>query len=181
MRDTSRAAAKLAACLTSLRDNGLNIEELLPSEETIRQDDEEGGGLEYGGGYEDARFFIHMKLRHWLAQEQRDEITEYVLRVILGDPAATLGILTRITQAAGTYKVRRHHLSGRQRFAYLMARHMVRDSERLFGGPRYERAEAFAKAASGVQVKGLRQMMEREKKMAAIKARKARGASLRGN
>src|SRR5882672_2189250 len=65
----------------------------------------------------------------------------------------------RIAQNTRAYKVKRHNLSGRQRFAHVMATNMVRDSIRLFDAPRYERAEAFAKAASGIQVKGLRQMM----------------------
>jgi len=62
-----------------------------------------------------------------------------------------------------------------------MATNMVRDSIRLFDAPRYERAEAFAKAASGIQVKGLRQMMEREKRVRATVGQKKRRVPLRGN
>jgi hypothetical protein len=181
MRNTSRAAADLIACLALLRDCGMNIEELLPTEKTIHHDDEEDGGREYGGAYRDARFFIHMKLPRSLPPEQRTDITDYVLRVVMGDPLVAMGVLGRIAHTARVYKLKRHNLSGRQRFAYVMAAHMVRDSLKFFGAPRYERAEAFAKAASGVRVKGLRQMMEREKKTPATEEEKKRRAQLRGS
>jgi hypothetical protein len=181
MHNTSRAAAELISCLTLLRNTGMKIEELLPTDATIHHDDEENGGKEYGGAYEDARFFVYMKLPRTLTHEQRGDITEYALRVSMGDPMVTLGILGQIAQMARMYKVKRHNLSGRQRFAYVMATHMVRDSMKFFGSPRYERAEAFTKAASGVQVKGLRQMMEREKKMPATEGAKRRRAPLRDN
>jgi hypothetical protein len=181
MHDTSRAAKELIACLIRLRITGMNVEELLPTDETIHHDDEENGGRKYGGAYADARFFIHMKLPRSLIDEQRRDITDYALRVAMGDPYVTMGILGRIAQMAGAYKVKRHNLSGRQRFAYIMAKHMVRDSMRFFGAPRYERAEAFTKAASGVQVKGLRQMIEREKKMPATEEARRRRVPMRGN
>jgi hypothetical protein len=178
MYNASRAAADLTACLTRLRDSGMNIEQLLPTDETIHHGDEKSDGM---GAYTDARFFIHMKLPRSLTQEQRADITEYALRVVVGDPLVTIGILGRIAQIARAYKVKRHNLSGRQRFAYVMAMHMVRDSIKFFGAPRYERAEAFTKAASGIQVKGLRQMMERDKRMPATEGAKRRRAPLRGN
>ncbi|GFE79250.1 hypothetical protein GCM10011487_12500 [Steroidobacter agaridevorans] len=164
MRNASRAAAELITCLARLRNAGMNIEELLPTDETIAHEDEESGGRKYGGAYADARFFIYMKLPRSLLHEQRAELTDYALRVVMGDPFVSLGILGRIAHTTRAYKFKRHNVSGRQRFAYVMATYMVRDSVRFFGVPRYERAEAFTRAASGVQVKGLRQMMEREKK-----------------
>jgi hypothetical protein len=176
-RNTARAAAELFACLTSLQKTGMSLESLLPTEEAIRHDRDENGDKDYA----DARFFIHMKLPRSLTNEQREEITEYALRVTVGDPFVALGVLGTIAQKASAYKVKRHNLSGRQRFAYLMAAHMVRDSMSFFGVPRYERAEAFAKAASGVQIKGLRQMMEREKNVPATKGPKKTRAPLRGN
>lgn len=181
MHNTSRAAAELIACLTHLRNSGMSLEHLLPTAETIHHDDEENGGRAYGGAYGDARFFISMKLPRTLTHEQRADITDYALRVVMGDPWVTVGILGRIEEVARRYKVKRHNLSGRQRFAYVMARHMVRDSMRLFGAPRYERAEAFAKAASGIKIKGLRQMMEREKKLPATERAGQGRARLRGN
>jgi len=181
MRSTSRAAAELIARLTHLRNSGINLESLLPTDETIHCDDEENGGRDYGGKYADARFSIFMKLPHSLTQEQRKDITEYVLRVIMGDPFVALGVIGSVARMARVYKVKRHNLSGRQRFAHVVSMHMVRDSMRLFGVPRYERAEAFAKAASGVQIKGLRQMMEREKKVLATKGAIRSRAPLRGN
>ena len=92
-----------------------------------------------------------------------------------------MGILGRIAQTARVYKVKRHNLSGRQRFAYVMAAHMVRDSMKYFGVPRYERAEAFAKVASGIQIKGLRQMMEREKKKPATEGANRSRVQWQGN
>lgn len=181
MHGTSRAAAQLIAYLTLLRSAGMNVEELLATDETIHQDDEDSGGREYGGAYADARFFIYMKLSRFLTQEQRGNITDFVLRVVMGDPLVTIGILGRIARTTRVYKIKRRNLSGRQRFAYVMATHMVRDSIKLFGAPRYERAEAFTRVACGVQVKGLRQMMEREKKVPATEGAKMRGTPLRGN
>jgi hypothetical protein len=99
----------------------------------------------------------------------------------MGDPSAVEGILGRIAQTARVYKLKRHNLSGRQRFAYVMATHMVHDSIKFFGAPRYERAEAFTRAASGIQVKGLRQMMEREKKTPETEGAKRLRGPLRGN
>ena len=181
MRSTSRAAVELIACLTRLRNTGMNLETLLPTEVTIHHDDEENGGKDYGGAYADPRFYISMKLPRSLTHEQRGDITEYVLRAVMGDPSATIGILGSIARMARVYRLKRHNLSGRQRFAYVMAQHMVRNSMKFFGAPRYERAEAFAKAASGVQIKGLRQMMERERKLPATDEARRGRARLRGN
>jgi hypothetical protein len=182
MHNASRAATELTACLTRLLDSGMNLGRLLPTAETIHEDDGKSGGEEYGGVYADARFFIHMRLPGSLTPEQRAVISDYALRVVMGDPFVAIGILKRIAQNTRAYKVKRHNLSGRQRFAYVMATNMVRDSVRLFDAPRYERAEAFAKAASGIQVKGLRQMMEREKRVrATVERKKKRRLPLRGN
>jgi hypothetical protein len=181
MRNTSRAAADLIACLTQLHNFGMNLESLLPTVETIHHEDEANGGRDYGGEYVDARFSIYMKLPLSLTHEQRRDITEYALRVLMGDPFVALGIVRSVARKARVYKVKRHNLSGRRRFAHLVAMHMVRDSMRFFGVPRYERAEAFAMAASGVQIKGLRQMMEREKKVSATGGAKRSRAPLQGN
>jgi hypothetical protein len=62
MSSTSRAAAELIACLTRLRNTGIDLKTLLPTDETIRHDDEESRVSEPGGQYADARFFISMKL-----------------------------------------------------------------------------------------------------------------------
>lgn len=182
MRNTARAAEELISCLTLLRNTGMNIEELLPTEKTIHHDVDESGTGEPAEAYSDARFFIHMKLsRHPLTPEQRLDITNYALRVITGDAMVIFAILGKIAKTARTYKLKRHNLSGRQRFAYVMATHMVRDSMKFFGAPRYERAEAFTKAASGVQVKGLRQIVERENKKPATEGAERRRAPLRRN
>jgi hypothetical protein len=181
MRNTSRAAADLSACLALLRNTGMNIQELLPTGEAFPHADEENGSGESEDAYADARFFIHMKLPRSLTHDQRGDITSHALRIVMGDPLVVMGILGRVAETARVYKVKRHNLSGRQRFAYVMATHMVRDSIRFFGAPRYERAEAFAMAASGVRVKGLRQMMEREKKIPATEGAKRRRAQLRGS
>lgn len=181
MRNTSRAAADLSACLTLLSNSGMNIQELLPTGETFLHAVEGNGSGESEEAYADSRFFIHMKLPRSLTHDQREGITSYALRVVMGDPLVVMGILGRIAEMAQVYKLKRHNLSGRQRFAYVMATHMVRDSLKFFGAPRYERAEAFAKAASGVRVKGLRQMMEREKKIPAIEEERRRRVQLRGS
>jgi len=181
LRSTSRTAEELIACLMRLRNIGMNLDRLLSRDESTQRDNDENEANENGESYEDARFYIYMKMPRSLTHEERADLTTYALRVVMRDPSVAVGILARVAQADRVYKVKRHNLSGRQRLAYVMAEQMVRDSIRFFGSPRYERAEAFAKAASGVQIKGLRQMIEREKRTPATKGPKVSRNPLRGN
>jgi len=181
MRQTAEAASELLRCLTKLNNTGLRIEDIFPTEDNLVSVGVEKGTREYRTEYVDAKFYIYMSLPSTLTHEERKAISERALRSVVTDPSVTLGVLAELMGKARAYRIKRHNLSGRQRFAYVMATHMVRNSLKYFGTPRYERAESFVRAACGVRVKGLRQMMEREAKRPATKISKKRAIQLRGN
>jgi hypothetical protein len=181
MRQTAQAASELMRCLTQLNNTGLRLEDIFPTEGDLFSVDVEKGTRECRPEYVDAKFYIYMNLPRTVTHEERKAISERALRSVVTDPSVTLGVLAQLMEKASAYKVKRHNLSGRQRFAYVMATHMVRSSLKYFGTPRYERAESFVRAACGVRVKGLRQMMEREAKRSATKGSKKRAILLRGN
>jgi DNA-binding transcriptional MerR regulator len=180
MRRTSRAAAELVECLRRLRDTGMSLEKLFPTEDALHDDEGENGKKDYRSEYADAGFYIYMRLPKSLTHQQRADVAKDTLRIVVRDPWVTMGVLNTISEQARIFKAKRHNVSGRQRFAYVMATNMVRDSIRVFGSPRYERAEAFARAACGVKLKGLRQMLEREKRAPATEAAGRTHSPLRG-